>query len=201
MNIDFKFITAIAHALKHSNTYEEAKWFAQSLTESKIESKVWIYNEVVKVLNPCKILILGSWFPTLLPYLFYNPKSTFVCVDIDPSLKSMSELFNNYLYDSNPIRHVVADVREFLCSVDTSSFDLVINTSCEHMEFDMKDFELSSKPLYVFQSNDYKIPEHINYKNNLEEFFVSTGLNDVCFQGTKQMNKFNRFMVIGRYNE
>lgn len=197
--IDIKFISAVAHTIKHCDTHQEALWFSQSMTKHKLESKIWLHNEVTKIINPKNILILGCWYPTILPYLFYNAGSTIICVDADPSLKRLSDIFNNYLYDKNPVQHIVADAEAFVKTMDTSRFDLVINTSCEHMIFNMRDLAFSSFPLYAFQSNNYRISEHINTKETLKEFVDSTGLSVIQYEDTKKSTKFDRFMVIGKY--
>lgn len=198
--IDIKFISALTHTIKQCSNHEEALWLSQSLTLQKMQNKIWLYNECSKFVNPNKILILGCWYPTLLPYLFYKKGSTIVCVDKDSSLKRVSDIFNNYLYDHNPVQHIVADAKDFMYAMNNSSFDLIINTSCEHMNFDMKDLDLPQLPLYAFQSNNYEIKEHINTKQSLNEFVDSTGLNNVYYSGTQKMKKYERYMVIGKYN-
>jgi len=82
-------------------------------------------------------------------------------------------------------------------------FDLVINTSCEHM-FPMKKFrELNggnSNPIYVLQSsNDRQYDDHINCVDSADELADQAEIVDVMYSGEMKLsNGMTRYMVIGR---
>ena len=52
--------------------------------------------------------------------------------------------------------------------------------------------------LLILQSNNYKkIDDHINCHNNIKEFEDSLKLDKIMFGGTLNLDKYDRFMVIG----
>ena len=80
-------------------------------------------------------------------------------------------------------------------------FDVVICTSCEHLEQKVIN-DMVSKckkgTLLILQSNDYKeIDDHINCYSNIIDFEMSLNLEKVLYKGVLKLKKFNRFMVIG----
>ena len=83
-------------------------------------------------------------------------------------------------------------------------YDVVVNTSCEHM-FPMWKFrEINynvEDPLYVLQSTNQKeyCEDHINTVESEEELIDQAKLLDVWYAGRKVLqNGFTRFMVIGK---
>lgn len=170
--------------------------FANSLLKKKIQSKQWLCDKVLLHHgNPKHTLILGAWYPTVIPYLL-GGKYTFV--DIDPNVIETTKIFNKRVYKSDDIDYNTIDAFDYLSICNQNKFDLIINTSCEHMSFDMSTF-VTDGPLYAFQSNNYfGVDGHINCKNNLAEFVESTGLSRLCYTGTLTTEKYERYMVIGR---
>lgn len=195
---NLKFIDAFAFTINESTDIKEIKSFTNHLLQNKLISKQWLVNELLKIHKPKNTLILGAWYATLIPYLLFED-NRFTCVDIDSSVKRLNDVFNNRLYVNNPVCSITGDAKDFLRVSDISIYDTVINTSCEHMLFDMKDVIMDPTPIYVFQSNNYfNNTEHVNCKSSLDEFIESTGLNTIFYYGEMKMSKYTRFMVIGK---
>ena len=56
---------------------------------------------------------------------------------------------------------------------------------------------MSRSSLKILQSNNYfQIEEHINCKNNLEDFVSEFKIGKLLFKGTLEMEKSHRYMVI-----
>ena len=193
---DHKFIDAYSHTVLQMSNLEDVHWFAKHTLKNKLLSKQWLFEELTKIFIPRNTCILGSWYGTLLPYLLHTEDSCFTCVDIDSRLAPHTSTFNDRLYEVNRVKFICADARTYI-QTSIEPFDCIINTSCEHMPYDMKDVIWNSRPVYVFQSNNYDIPEHINFKRSLNEFVTSTGLNTIIYSGTKQLKNYDRYMVIG----
>ena len=84
----------------------------------------------------------------------------------------------------------------------TANFDLVINTSCEHM-YPMSRFRKlngNKDYLYALQStDDDQWDDHINCVSGPDELSEQAELVDIMYSGTKELdNGMKRFMVIGR---
>ena len=91
------------------------------------------------------------------------------------------------------------------------SWDLIINTSCEHM-FPMKKWKrinhysldnlrgFKHNPYYILQStSDDKWEDHINCVESADQLAEQAELTDILFSGSKILdNGLERFMVIGR---
>jgi hypothetical protein len=116
-------------------------------------------------------------------------------VDLDPSCEPIATMMNKKEEIAGRFRAVTAD----MCEI-RSDADIVINTSCEHITQDQYDLWLSGMPhssLFVLQSNNYDIPEHIRIAKDLQEFESQCHIN-VLWSGELELPLYKRFMVIGR---
>jgi hypothetical protein len=79
-------------------------------------------------------------------------------------------------------------------------FDLIINTSCEHLEDFAGWYRLvPAGQLMVLQSNDYfACREHVNSVADLAAFCAQAPMREVLFAGQRAMRHYTRFMLIGR---
>ncbi|MEC7537396.1 MAG: class I SAM-dependent methyltransferase, partial [Pseudomonadota bacterium] len=78
--------------------------------------------------------------------------------------------------------------------------DLLINTSCEHLEdFDAWFRAMPRDTLLVLQSNDYfSEAEHVNCQLDLAAFQEQAPMRELIFAGELEFDKYTRFMLIGR---
>jgi hypothetical protein len=51
--------------------------------------------------------------------------------------------------------------------------------------------------LFVLQSNNYEIPEHVRTAKDLETFKIQCGIN-VLWAGELELPLYKRFMIIGK---
>ena len=193
--VSHQFLSAYSRTLQDCKSIEEVQWFSKHLLENKLSSKKWLVDEVLKIAKPINVLLLGSWYTTYLPYALGN--AFYTCVDIDPSVIYLSQKFNDYFKSKSTFTYITADAKSYI-QANQKYYDIVINTSCEHMNFDMKDVLWDKRPLYVFQSNNYSIDEHVNYKHSLDDFVTSTGLTNIKYSGSLETPKYDRYMVIGK---
>jgi hypothetical protein len=169
--------------------------FANSFRGKQIESKQWLVDSIP--IEPKRVLILGSWYGTVLPHLLiekYNIEHI-DCVDSDPNVHFAAELFSRHMgYDQ--VHHHTRDAFEFLMVNGVDDYDLVINTSCEHMD-DMRSW-VEPNTTYALESNNYfGIEGHINCKKSLTLFENSTGLSHILYSNEKDMGNYKRYLVIG----
>jgi len=82
--------------------------------------------------------------------------------------------------------------------IDRGQIDLVINTSCEHM--DNTWFEnLPAGTLVVLHQNDYFSNEqHVNCMKDVEDTKLKYPMSEILYEGTLDTHLYNRFMLIGR---
>ena len=168
---------------------------ADSMSLTQYKSKQWLVSTLLGLnLNPKRILILGGWYGTyLVPMLQQlNPVSIHHTDKDENTIKKAKQLhqhYNNCLFevlDANVMQNF---------SLQT---DMVINTSCEHMDDMDRIVDANPHCLYVLQSCDNKNdPGHINIVNSSEELALKSGISNIMWQGTLSLGHKSRFMVIG----
>ena len=77
--------------------------------------------------------------------------------------------------------------------------DTFINTSCEHIKNFTDWFKLLLPgKLVALQSNNYfEIDDHVNCVNSLDEFKQQAPLNNIIYEGSLELEKYTRYMIIG----
>ena len=164
----------------------------------QLKSKEWLIKNLrVHVKRFVTVDIHGGWVGTLASMLFQSdvPVTSIRSIDIDPSCESIATNMNKIEEMVGKFRAVTAD----MCEI-RSDADVIINTSCEHITQDQYDLWLSGMPhnsLFVLQSNNYNIPEHVRKANDLEEFKKQCNLN-ILWAGELELPLYKRFMIIGK---
>lgn len=164
----------------------------------QLKSKEWLIKNLrVHVKRFVTVDIHGGWVGTLASMLFQSdvPVTSIRSIDIDPSCESIATNMNKIEEMVGKFRAVTAD----MCEI-RSDADVIINTSCEHITQDQYDLWLSGMPhnsLFVLQSNNYNIPEHVRIANDLEEFKKQCNLN-ILWAGELELPLYKRFMIIGK---
>lgn len=189
-----------------SETQKQRPWafrrLLDSSTTSQMESKLWLASELSKLdLKYKKVAIIGGWFAQYLTSLLIeNLNVDFVHnYDIDKDAQLISYKFNRRYKEQGKYK---ASTENLFLKPINEYYDMVINTSCEHM-FPMKKFrELNPalNSIYVLQStNETKYDDHINCVQSPEELANQCVLEKVYYSGSKVLdNGMTRFMVIGK---
>jgi|SaaInl85LU_5_DNA_1037374.scaffolds.fasta_scaffold47374_2 hypothetical protein len=177
-----------------------------SVNDAQLNSKEWLVEKLLPFLSDYKlrdIIIMGSWYGItgMLLKNHLDENIQIHNVDTDPSCEFYSHMLmgGNKQYEKNwPITDDA--VNYFIDKKHV--FQLIINTSCEHMDPDDIRLILNSKPidtLVCFQSNNYHAdPEHINTHDSLDSFVESLDLVRVYYKGEmKPSEDYTRYMVIG----
>jgi 2-polyprenyl-3-methyl-5-hydroxy-6-metoxy-1,4-benzoquinol methylase len=145
-----------------------------SFSLNQFKSKENLINHIKKlnILNSeSEIVIFGCWYGSILIPAFYNEVKRITAIDIDDNIIGIAKnrIFKNY----DKIDFIVNDA--FVWANKSSrikSTNLIINTSCEHMQ-PMKNLPILNNinSYFAFQSNNmFDIETHINCVNNIEEF-------------------------------
>jgi hypothetical protein len=211
-----KFTTEIAEdwksvlSLVHHDEYNHCiKRIRDASTYSQLQSKLWLVSEIVNLgINIDRVLLIAGWYANFIVPLLVDELGVkyILNLDIDPDVKTLTYKFNK--------RYKMHNISEQKCfyecklhdvmykPVSTANFDLVINTSCEHM-YPMSRFRKLNENknyLYVLQStDDEQWDDHINCVSGPDELAEQAELVDIMYSGTKELNNgMKRFMVIGR---
>jgi hypothetical protein len=177
--------------------------FADSLSNTQYQSKKWLIDTLVQLqINPQRVLILGGWYGSYtIPLLnkSFAPKYILLS-DKDPNVLSVAEYLHDCVYQTNSnVRTAVIDVEKDTDILETMDYDLVINTSCEHM-FNLDKIKTSSKQtVYAFQSCDKGTdPGHVNPASSTQQLVGQAGINKILYAGRYDLGHKSRFMVIGQ---
>lgn len=174
-----------------------------SVNSNQMANKQWLVDNLEPFLKPnMKILIAGSWYGLLARMIneINIDGLTLDLVDIDHNCLHYSKMFNpENKFPNTKSRE--GDAINFFIEKG-NQYDVLINTSCEHME--KSDIQLMlglKKPecIFVGQSNNYeKIDSHINTSSSLLEFKSYLKLNELLFADIMPTKKYDRYMVIGK---
>jgi hypothetical protein len=169
----------------------------------QMKSKSWLVNELKRQRSNVKswptIDIHGGWVGTLASMLFQSGMyiDHINSIDIDPECEAVANTMNQIEYEGNKFKAITADMCSF-----KSNADIIINTSCEHITQEQYNTWLALQPnsLFVLQSNNYDIPEHVRTAKDLEEFKQQSGL-DVIWSGHLETQLYTRWMIIGKKHD
>ena len=181
----------------------EIERYSQTYCESQVTSKKYLIEKMYQYcpVRKYNFHIQGAWYGTLIiPYILNNFMLCYNRMhlnDIDPSvariLKSYARQHTSEIDYSQEDMFENTWWHNFL-----GDHNILINTSCEHMQNIARLDDGGSSMVYALQSNDYhEHPEHTNCVDSADELIFKAGLNKIYFAGEVQCKKFKRFTVIG----
>ena len=203
---DWKSVLSLIH---HDEYIHCIKRIRDASTSSQLQSKLWLVSEIVNLnIKVDRVVLLAGWYANFITPLLVNELGVkyILNLEIDPDVKTLTYKFNNrYKIDKDRVNICIyrCEIHDVMFEpLKYDMFDLVINTSCEHM-FPMSRFRKLNKGknyTYVLQStDDDQWDDHINCVSCPEELADQAGIVDVMYSGTKVLpNGMNRFMVIGK---
>lgn len=178
-------------------------YLGYALNRNQMTSKKWLVDKLYSVTqgNVGHVCVLGGWYGVLGALLLHDPRFNVIkvtSVDIDPGCEEVALSLNKTHVDKGAFKFLNVDM--FNLNYADHGFDLVINTSCEHVENLPDWFELIPAGTFLtLQSNNYfGIEGHINCVNDLGEFKAQVPIASVDYEGALELKKYTRFMVIGR---
>ena len=183
-----------------------------SIGPDQLRSKRWIIDALTQLQEREEIKAptendwvaqIASWNnPFLSQMLIEYGYENMVCMDMDPDAKLIHNAANKRLRQAYSIEYKTRDI--VFEKPDWSQFNLIINTSCEHM-MPMRDVfknrTILPETVFVFQgSNLYSEKGHIMCVDYVEQLIDSTGLTNVLYANELDLSRQKRFMVIGTYD-
>lgn len=201
MKHELFFTTRIASALYDPLVIENLPLteLRDAISDGQMLSKVWLTEELQRLIadgqlvDMPRVAIVGGWIGTLALLMnSWELPVSITSVDLDERANRIAEKLN---YDFD-FRAVTKNMFE----LDYSQFDVIINTSSEHIE-DIgrwRDMIPAGKILMV-QNNDYLEAEgHISNVQDSTELREKLKLSEVLYEGTRKFPQYSRFMIIGR---
>ena len=183
----------ILQVIDSVTTDRQVKSIIDSLNDTQTKSKDWLIEKSKEYFtffdNP-KICVAAGWYG-LLAYKL-KEYGNVISFDKDPQCKTIGQK----LYKD--VSFATAEIEYF----NFKTYDIVVCTSCEHLKQEVIDDMIRRiKPgaLVILQSNnfDFEIEDHINCHNSVKEFNQTLHLEKMLYNGTLELDKFDRYMVIG----
>lgn len=167
-------------------------------SRTQMLSKMWIGETISKFKNRFdNVLLLGGW--TTHHTLFFKgiTVNNLVSVDIDAEINEDARLFNpNVVIDNSDALSIFDEQCNITINGKLQDFDLVINTSAEHMSLEWYD-KIKPGTTVLIQSNNMNDPDHINKSAHLGEFLRKYPVTKTYYRGEFNFDSYSRFMVFG----
>jgi hypothetical protein len=174
-----------------------------AISDGQMLSKTWLIEELWRLtvkgnIKPegegkIRVAILGGWIGTLalLMNCWELPYSV-TSIDLDERANRIAEKFN-YDYD-------FVTKREDMYDVNYNEYDVIINTSSEHIpNIPSWRKKLPAGKIVIVQNNDYEEGEgHVSTVTSAAELKRLLNLSEVLYEGTRAFPQYKRFMLIGR---
>lgn len=171
-----------------STTLEEIR---DAFRVNQMQGKAWLLENIQHVDRNSKVLVIGSWLG-FTSYCLYKEGFTHI-TETDPD--SRLELMSRYINKQNKsFKHLNDDVND----LDVSEYDLIINTSCEHIRDNTWFDRIKSGTTLVLQSTNLKCDDHVNTVDSLIHMKMKYPLK-LSYSDKLVFNpSFTRFMLIGQ---
>jgi len=168
-------------------------WEIRSAFRVKMmQSKAWLIQKFLaeNIDKNKQILIVGGWLGFTSWVLFKNGYNNITEIDIDSRLHDFSTHLNRFNHSFN---HIVTDIND----IKTDAYDVIINTSCEHI-LDSEWFDdIKQGTVLVLQSNNIDVPDHINKCYSIDEMISKYPMNNHYSGEVDYNDGTSRFMLIG----
>lgn len=186
-----------------------------ALNRRQTASKLWLLNTLFDCHGAAlgRVHVLGGWYGVLAALFIHDSRfeiERIISFDLDPTCAPIASSLNAANVECGLFKPITADILDLQyvsnsVRIDTLSLtlklpDILINTSCEHLDnFDDWYASLPKDTLLVLQSNDYfSEAEHVNSVPDLAAFKRQARLSTTLFEGALKFDKYTRFMLIGR---
>jgi hypothetical protein len=189
------------------------------LSVGQIESKIWLIEVLQKIpsLHYNKIAIYGCWFGFLVPFLIEILGSSLIRgfdIDVNSYYRSDQYLYQ-YVTNNWQYKAVLQDVNEIYVNnynelnyttqnldnldiQEINKFDLIINTSSEHMS-DKWIQNFKKDQIILIQTNNMNhLTEHVNCCESLDHAVGKySKYGEIIWAGSKTMiTDYERYMII-----
>ena len=194
MIIDTEHLHYWMQAIRQSN---DPMRTMDSFWSGQLKSKEWLIDCLDEHVHfASSIDIHGGWVGVLASMIFQSniPVTTIRSIDIDPSCESIATMMNKGEEIDGRFKAITGD----MCTVPVSG-DVIVNTSCEHIEKFSEWFEkIPDGTILALQTNNFNdLEEHVRISENIGDFSYTAPMSQTLYMGKLELPKYTRFMKIG----
>ena len=168
-------------------------------SKSQVLGKIWMSEVLSKFkLDFKNILLIGGWLTHHNLFLKDITYETMYSIDPDPAVNKIANILNPEAIVINKfINECIDDRGNIVIDNQIVEFDLIINTSAEHMDNVWFEKLKPGSRILIQSNNSNFVPEHTNPSNNLPDFVKKYPLNETFFRGDMLFPKYKRFTSYG----
>lgn len=167
------------------------------VSKGQLASKLWASTIFDRYIASSRIAVCGGWYgllPAILLHKNHEKRNIFTSIDIDANCAAIANSFNAEHYFNGEFYADTQDMYQH----DYSKYDVVINTSCEHIA-DLPAWLATiprGKRVMLQSNNFYECDQHINCVSSMSEFKRQINPASVIATGTLEMPNYTRFMIL-----
>ena len=178
-----------------------------AFNHNQTASKTWLIEALHDALggNLGVVYVLGGWYGVLGALLLHDRRfdiSRLLSVDLEDHCRPVAESLNRTHVDGGRFTALTADMLglDYAGGATAPKPDLLINTSCEHLErFGDWFAGVPDGMALALQSNDFfDCDYHVNCVPSLAALEAQAPMTEILFAGELETKNYTRFMLIGR---
>ncbi len=175
-----------------------------SFSDNQFNSKKTLLRSIEELgilRSDSDVFIMGCWYGSILIPLLSDKVRKIIAMDLDETVIRIGK--NRLFKEYDNILWCAKDV--FLHPISKPDVNLIINTSCEHMN-PMKDWpfwdKVGDNAYFAFQSNNmYQIEGHTNCVSSIEEFKSQMPVGaKLLYENELPDERGTRYTLIGQLN-
>ena len=222
-----KVLQYVAHCIDSNYIKKISSWsikwqhranLNEHFSRGQMKSKCWMVAELSEIYQDeylGTVAHYGGWYATVAQNIFEKFRvKNYYNLEVDPECIEISDDFNYEQTVGWKFKSTVQDVSNIVWK-DNNSFDikiknlannmvttnvkpdLIINTSCEHMNEDWFN-NIPTGTVVCLQTNDYfENEQHSNCCRDLADVIAKYPMNEIYYSGEIDTQLYNRFMLIG----
>jgi hypothetical protein len=196
-NTEYSFVSSLIPDFMNALYNEEAfnkinkDEIRDAFRKKQIAGKAWLIENLLKTANQdSNILVIGSWLGFTSYCLYKKGFCNITEIDIDDRVSEIAKHLNRV---NNKFNHITGDAND----IEMSKFDIIINTSTEHILNDTWFKRIKDGSLVVLQSTDYVADDHFNTCISDTDLCNKFPMNNILYQNTLNLDQYSRFMILG----
>ncbi len=205
MKHEFFFTTRIASVMYDPYVLDNLPLteLRDAISDGQLLSKNWLVEVLSKLITdgkieassdkPLRIAVLGGWIGTLSLMIFsWELPVKITSIDLDARVNRIAE---KLCWDQQ-----FSTLTQDMYTINYDDFDVIINTSSEHIE-DIPRWRqaIPAGKIVIVQNNDFhEGAGHVSTVPSSNALRKQLKLSEVIYEGTRQFPQYNRFMLIGR---
>jgi hypothetical protein len=181
-----------------------------AFSHGQIQSKIWLCENLEPHLpSPAQVLIIGSWYNLLGFMMLSRQQEKYnLILGVDPDSEAVeiaNKINNGYMIGAdNKLRNTCREIESFNHN-ELGYHNVLINTSCEHMDNKWYN-NVNPYQLVCLQTSNMVTDDptwNITHPNpTMDDFKQKYPMSQILFQGEKEFDyghlRYSRYMLIGK---